>query len=76
MNRYYIKSKNENKKMFLNERFGVSVIELDDLEEIDREIEKIAIEKNNIIYISNELASFSNNIDKYKNDKNVKIIIS
>ncbi|MCI8965003.1 MAG: hypothetical protein HFJ43_01405 [Clostridia bacterium] len=76
MNRYYIKSKNENEKIFLNERFGVSVIELDDLEEIDKEIEKIAVEKNNIIYISNELASFSNNINKYKNDKNVKIIIS
>ena len=76
MNRYYIKSKNEKRKIFLNERFGVSVIELDDLEEIDKEIEKIAVEKNNIIYISNELASFSNNINKYKNDKNVKIIIS
>jgi len=76
VNRYYIKSKNENEKIFLNERFGVSVIELDDLEEIDKEIEKIAVEKNNIIYISNELASFSNNINKYKNDKNVKIIIS
>lgn len=77
MNRYYIKSKNEKKKIFLNERFGVNVIELDDLENIDEEIQKVAMEKNNIVYISNELASFSNDIiSKYKNDKNIKIIIS
>ncbi len=77
MNRYYIKSKNEKRKIFLNEKFGVNVIELDDLENIDEEIQKVAMEKNNILYISNELASFSNDIiSKYKNDKNIKIIIS
>ena len=58
MNRYYIKSKNEKRKIFLNEKFGVNVIELDDLENIDEEIQKVAMEKNNILYISNELASF------------------
>ncbi len=77
MNRYYIKSKNEKKKIFLNEKFGVNVIELDNLENIDEEIQKIATQKNNILYISNELASFSDDIiGKYKNDKNIKIIIS
>lgn len=77
MNRYYIKSKNEKKKIFLNEKFGVNVIEIDNFENIDEEIQKVAMEKNNVLYISNELASFSNDIiSKYKNDKNIKIIIS
>ena len=49
MNRYYIKSKNEKRKIFLNEKFGVNVIELDDLENIDEEIQKVAMEKNNIL---------------------------
>lgn len=55
----------------------MNVIEIDNFENIDEEIQKVAMEKNNVLYISNELASFSNDIiSKYKNDKNIKIIIS
>ncbi len=75
--KYYIKGKNEKEKLFLNERFGVKVIEIEDNEKIDTELENILKNGKSTIFISNEMASFSDNIiKKYEKDKNVKIIIS
>lgn len=94
MNRkYYIRYKDEKVKPFLNKRFGIEEIEIDNAENIDLEIDKIKnmnkyngdnIYKNNFlnknslitIFISDEIASFSSNVvNKYKSDKNIKIVI-
>ena len=77
MEKFYIKYKNEKRKVFLNENFGVHVIEIENAEDIDNAIDKIRIEETvSTIFISDEIASFSSNIVlKYKRDKNIKIII-
>lgn len=76
MAKYYIKYKNEKKKIFLNESFGVEVIEIDDAEDIDNVLKKLSNEKDNTIFISDEMASFSEDIvKKYRRDKNIRIMI-
>lgn len=89
MDKFYIKLKNEKVKPFLNKNFGVKKIEIEDAENIDYIIEKIIKTQSNVelsieenknnkitIFISNEMASFSSNLlNKYKLDKNTKIII-
>ena len=78
MGKFYIKYKWEQTKPFLNENFGVKVVEIENAEDIDIVIENINEKENvNTIFISNEMASFSSNIfNEYKRDKNIKIIIS
>ena len=76
MAKYYIKYKNEKQKIFLNANFGVEVIEIDDAEEIDNVLKNISNKKRTTIFMSAEIASFSEDIvKKYRRDKNIKIMI-
>ena len=55
----------------------MDVFEIIDPEKIDEKIEDLKNEKYDTVIITNELASFSNNlINKYKNDDTMKIIIT
>ncbi len=81
MDRYYIRFNDEKLNIFLNSSFGVKEIKIEnnELENIDNIIDNIKFISNGnkvTIYMSNEIASFSSNLtNKYKVDKNVKIII-
>lgn len=73
----YIKFKEDNRDFKLAKGIGIDVFEIKDPEQIDKQIEKLRNEKYDTIVISNELASFSNNLEsKYKNDDKMKIIIT
>lgn len=73
----YIKFKKDNRDFKLAKGMGIDVFEIDDPEKIDEKIEKLKNEKYDTVVISNELASFSNNLNnKYKNDDTMKIIIT
>lgn len=75
--KFYIKQKKDKGKIFLNESFGVKVIEIDNIEDIDKALEEIEKKGKSTVFISNEMASFSNNIiKKYEKDQNIRIIIS
>ena len=86
MDKYYLKLKNEKINPFLNKNFGIEEIVLEDAESVDivmNEIIKVNnknAESNQInkitFFMSSEIASFSSDlINKYKLDKNTKIII-
>ena len=73
----YIKFNEDNRDLKLAKGIGIDVFEIKDPEQIDKQIEKLRNEKYDTIVISNELASFSNNLEsKYKNDDKMKIIIT
>ena len=56
---------------------GVKTIELEDLEKTDEELGKLVNDKYKTIFISNEVASFSEDIiKKYSKNEEIKIIIT
>ena len=56
---------------------GFDVFEVDDLENVDKQLQKLKKENYNTIVISNLVASYSKDIiTKYKNDSNINIIIA
>lgn len=68
--------KNENKKHIMAQIFGLDVYELDNPEKIDTKIEQLKNQKYNVIFISDELAGFSQDvIRKYNYDNNLRIVI-
>ncbi len=57
--------------------FGMDVFDIDNLEETDKKIDELVKNNYNTIIISNEVASFSEDIiKKYNKSKNVNIIIA
>lgn len=57
--------------------FGMDVFEINNLEETDKKIQELIDKQYNTIVVSNEVASFSENIiKKYNKSKNVNIIIA
>lgn len=73
----YIKFKKDNRDFKFAKGMGMDVFEIIDPERIDEKIEDLKNEKYDTVIITNELASFSNNlINKYKNDDTMKIIIT
>ena len=57
--------------------FGINVEEIKEPEQIDEKIEELKRKEYTTIVISDELASFSENIiNKYKYDNNLNIIIT
>ncbi len=71
-----ITDKNENKKHIMAQIFGLDVYELDNPEKIDTKIEQLKNQKYNVIFISDELAGFSQDvIRKYNYDNNLRIVI-
>lgn len=65
----------ENFKLF--ERLGFEVFKIYDLEETDLKIKELINKEYNTIIVSNEVASFSQDIiKKYSKASNIKIIIN
>lgn len=54
---------------------GMNIEEIKEPEQIDKKIEELKQQKYTTIVIPNELASFSEKINKYKNNDNLNIII-
>ena len=55
----------------------MDVFEIDNLEETDIKLKELINKNYNTIIVSNEVASFSSDIiKKYKNKKNINIIIA
>lgn len=72
----WIKSSNDKKSFKVFKSLGMDVYEIDDLEKIDYKIKELAMKKYDTIVISNEVASFSQDIEKkYRKTDNINIII-
>lgn len=70
----YVKDKESFK---MPERLGFDVFKLDNPEETDNKLEELIKNNYNIIFITNEIAEFSENIiKKYNKDNKVNIIIT
>ena len=72
----WIKEKNDNKNFKVSEKMGMSVYKLENPEEVDKLMEDLVKQDFHTIILSNQLAGFSEDIiKKYKNDKQINIII-
>ncbi len=61
----------------LPERLGFDVFKLENPEDIDKKLDELIKNKYKTIFITDEIASFSNNIiNKYKRNNEIKIIIA
>ena len=73
----WIKSENDNRNFAIAERLGMRVYRLSNPEQIDKTMENLINQNCKTIILSNELAGFSEDIiRKYRNNKDVNIIIS
>lgn len=73
----WLKSSNDNKSFKLFKGLGMDVYEIDDLEKTDEKIKELVEQKYNTIILSNEVASFSEDIiKKYNKTDNINIIIA
>ena len=73
----FIKYKDDKNRYKIAKMIGMDVFEINQPEEIDKQIEELEKQEYNTIFIPNNLASFSDNIvRKYKNTENLKIIIT
>lgn len=73
----WIKYKNDEDSFKIPENLGFDVFRLSDLEDTDKELERLINKKYRTIIVSNEVACFSEDIiKKYKYDTNINIIIS
>ncbi len=73
----WLKSSNDRKNFKLFKGLGMDVYEIDDLEKTDEKIKELVEQKYNTIVISNEVASFSEDIiKKYTKTQDIKIIIA
>ncbi len=73
----WIKYKEDKKSFVIPKNLGFNVYEIDDLDNTDTKIKELIKQDYNTIILTNEVASFSEDIiKKYKNDKDINIIIS
>ena len=73
----WIKSYQDNDSFNMMKSMGFNVVELKDLEDTDKTIQNLIDQKYKTIFITNEVAGFSENImKKYHKDENIKIIIT
>ncbi len=73
----WLKSSNDNKSFRLFKGLGMDVYEIEDLEQTDEKIKELVEQKYNTIVISNEVASFSEDIiKKYNKTEDINIIIA
>ena len=72
-----MKSANDNKSYRIFEKLGIDTCKLEDLEKTDEKLTEFVKEKYTTIIMTNEVASFSENIiKKYKKSENVNIYIT
>ena len=73
----WIKYEKDNKSFSLPEKLGFDVFKLQDLEQTDKKIEELVKKQYDTIIVSNDVASFSENIiKKYSKNEEINIIIS
>ena len=73
----WVKSSKDNKSFKVFKKLGMDVYEIDDLEKTDEKIRELVEQKYNTIVLSNEVASFSEDIiKKYGKAENINIIIA
>ncbi len=73
----WIKSKNDTKSFKIFQNLGFNVYNLDDPENTDKKIKELIENDCKTIILSNEIASFSNDIiTKYKKKDDISIIIA
>lgn len=73
----WIKYANDAKSFLLPEKLGFDVFKLQDLEQTDKKIEELVKKQYDTIIVSNDVASFSENIiKKYSKNEEINIIIS
>lgn len=72
-----IKYSKDNNSFSFFKAIGVNVVELEDLDKTDEELKKLVESEYKTIFISNEVASFSEDIiKKYNKNNDVRIIIT
>ena len=72
-----IKYANDAKSFSLPEKLGFDVFKLQDLEQTDKKTEELVKKQYDTIIVSNDVASFSENIiKKYSKNEEINIIIS
>lgn len=72
-----IKSKKDNASFNFFKDIGMKIFELDDLEKTDEVISELVKNNYTTIFVSNEVAGFSEDIiKKYQKNKTVSIIIA
>ena len=72
-----IKYENDDKNFKLLEKMGVNIVNLNNPEQVDQKMKELINNEYDTIFLSNEIAGFSEDIiKKYKNDRNINIIIS
>ena len=73
----WIKTKNDNSSFKIFENLGFDVYRIDKPENIDNKIKQLIDDDCKTIILSNEIASFSNDvITKYRNSDDISIIIA
>ncbi len=73
----WIKYEKDKKSFRLPQALGFDVFSLQDLEKTDETMKNLIKQNYDTIILSNDVAGFSEDIiKKYKNDKNIKIVIS
>ena len=73
----WVKYEKDKRSFRLPEALGFDVFSLSDLEKTDETVRDLVKNDYDTIVLSNEVAGFSEDIiKKYKNNKNVKIVIS
>ena len=73
----WLKSSNDKKSFKVFKNLGMDVYEIKDLEKTDDKIKELVEQKYDTIVISNEIASFSEDIiKKYNKAEEIKIIIA
>lgn len=72
-----IKSKKDRDSFRVFKGLGFDIYDLEDLDEVDNKILNLISEECNTIILTNEVAGFSEDIiKKYKNNKDINIIIT
>ncbi len=73
----WLKSSKDNKSFRIFKGLGMDVYDIEDLEQTDKKIKELVEQKYNTIVLSNEVASFSEDIiKKYNRTNNINIIIA
>jgi len=73
----WIKYGKDNNSFRMQERLGMNVYRINDLDDIDKKMNEIIKSNCRTIIVSNDVASFSEDIiKKYQNDSNINIIIT
>ena len=77
MKMVWIKRENDDRNFRIQEKLGLKVIDLENPEDIDEKIKELIKDKYRTIFLSNDIASFSEDIiKKYNNNESINIIIA